>query len=117
MYDLDQIGNWLALVGGLFFVSPFSKPLTRGRIGTPAKIICGANGLNRNRSGYHGSPLIGHLRTGTHFPGYAVNRELVFLREGFQERFKAVHNLNGQFTDSSLGENLVAGAGHFKEGV
>jgi hypothetical protein len=42
---------------------------------------------------------------------------LIFLREGFQENFKAVHYLSGQFASTSLGENLVSGAVHLKEGV
>src|SRR5271165_2685139 len=54
VYDLDEIRNWLALVGGLFFVlvSPFSKPSARRSVERPMKIICGANDFNRNRSGF-----------------------------------------------------------------
>lgn len=53
---------------------------------------------------------------GPHFR-LPVDQDLAFLCERFQERFKAVHNLNGQFTDRFLGENLMASAWHFKECV
>ncbi len=43
------------------------------------------------------------------------HKDLVFLREGFQEHSKFVHNLTGQFTGGLFGKNLVADAVHFKE--